>query len=181
MPRSSAWDSRSDHYEIPCLLRNPKVLTRCSERLTAGLFLSQWNQSHIPHFFLDDPLQCYNTSLYVLFRFPVEIYIYSMDGTVIKLYRTVIRPIVIYASETWVLKGTVIQKLLVFEREILWRIFGPTMENQIWRVKTDEELDKLIKHKNIINYIKTQRLSWFGHGQRCQIPEQLRRHLIGSL
>jgi hypothetical protein len=39
-------------------------------------------------------------------------------------------------------------------------------ENQIWRVKTNEKLDKLIKHKNIINYIKDQRLSWFGHIQR---------------
>jgi ATP-dependent helicase/DNAse subunit B len=29
--------------------------------------------------------------------------------------------------------------------------------------KTNEELDKLIKHKNIINYIKAQRLIWFGH------------------
>jgi hypothetical protein len=54
---------------------------------------------------------------------------------------------VTYASETWVLKETVIQKLLVFERKILRRIFGSTKENQIWRVKTNEELDKLIKHK----------------------------------
>ena len=43
-------------------------------------------------------------------------------------------------------------QLLVFERKILRRIFGPTKENQIWRVKPNEELDKLIKHKNIINY-----------------------------
>jgi hypothetical protein len=70
---------------------------------------------------------------------------------------------VTYASETWVLKETVIRKLLVFERKILRRIFGPTKENQIWRVKSNEELDKLIEHKNIINYIKAQRLSWFGH------------------
>jgi hypothetical protein len=49
---------------------------------------------------------------------------------------------------------------------ILRRIFGPTKENQIWRVKTSEELDKLIKHKNIISHIKVQRLSWFGHIQR---------------
>jgi hypothetical protein len=39
-------------------------------------------------------------------------------------------------------------------------------ENQIWRVKPNEELDKLIKHKNIINYNKAERLSWFGHVQR---------------
>jgi hypothetical protein len=68
----------------------------------------------------------------------------------LKLYRTVIRTIVTYASETWVLKETIIQKLLVFERKNLRRIFGPTKENQIWRIKTNEELDKLIKHKNIV-------------------------------
>jgi len=65
----------------------------------------------------------------------------------LKLYRTVIRPIVTYASETWVLKETIIQNLLVFERKILRIIFGPTKENQVWRIKTNEELDKLIKHK----------------------------------
>jgi len=32
-----------------------------------------------------------------------------------------------------------------------------------------EELDKLIKHENIVSYIKAQRLSWFGHIQR--VPE----------
>jgi hypothetical protein len=40
------------------------------------------------------------------------------------------RPTVTYASETWVLKETVIQKLLVFERKILRRIFETTKENQ---------------------------------------------------
>jgi hypothetical protein len=43
---------------------------------------------------------------------------------------------------------------------------GRTKENQIWRIKTNEELDKLIKHRNIVNYIKAQRLSLFGHVQR---------------
>ena len=50
--------------------------------------------------------------------------------------------------------------------KFLRRIFGPTKENQIWRIKTNEELDKLIKHKNIVNCIKAQGLSWFGHVQR---------------
>jgi len=63
-----------------------------------------------------------------------------------KLYRTVIRPIVTYASEPWVLKETIIQKLSDLERKILRRIFGTTKENQIWRIKTKGELDKLIKH-----------------------------------
>jgi len=84
-------------------------------------------------------------------------------GSKLKLYRTVIRPIVTYASETWVLKENIILKLLVFERKILRGIFGPTKENQTWRIKNNEELDKLIKHENIVNYFKTQILSWFGH------------------
>ena len=33
-------------------------------------------------------------------------------------------------------------------------------------IKTNEELDKLIKRKNIVNHIKAQRLSWFCHVQR---------------
>ena len=84
-------------------------------------------------------------------------------------YRTVIGPLVTYASETWVLKENIIQKLLVFERKILREIFGPKKENQTWRIKSNEELDKLIKHENIVNYIQAKKLSWFGHIQR--IPE----------
>ena len=53
------------------------------------------------------------------------------------------------------LKEIIIQKLLVFERKILRRIFGPRKGNQIWSIRTDEELDKLINHKNIVNIAKT--------------------------
>jgi hypothetical protein len=36
--------------------------------------------------------------------------------------------------------------------------------------KTKGELDQLIRHNKIINYIKAQRLSWFGHLRR--MPEE---------
>jgi len=49
---------------------------------------------------------------------------------------------------------------------LIWQCLGPTKGNQLWRIKSNEELDKLIKHKNIVNCIKTQRLIWFGHVQR---------------
>ena len=73
------------------------------------------------------------------------------------------------------LKETTIQKLLVFERIILRRIFGPTKENQMWRIKTNEELDKMIKHNNLVNYIKAQRLSWFGHAQRMPDTRRVKK------
>ena len=69
--------------------------------------------------------------------------------------------------QTWVLKESIIQRLSVFGRKILRKIFGPTKEdNGNWRIKTNIELDELIKHRNIINYVKAQRLSWFGHINR---------------
>ena len=53
---------------------------------------------------------------------------------------------------------------MVFERKVLRKIFGPTKESDgTWRIKTNIELDELIRHKNIINHVKAQRLSWFGH------------------
>jgi hypothetical protein len=87
------------------------------------------------------------------------------------LYWNIIRPTVTYACETWVLKETTKNKLMVFERKVLRKIFGPTKEiDGTWRIKTNNELDKLIRHKNIINYIKPQRFSWFGHLHR--MPEE---------
>ena len=59
----------------------------------------------------------------------------------LKLYHSIIRPIVTYTCETWILKEPVINKLLVFERKILRKIFGPIKEKGIWRIKTNQELD----------------------------------------
>jgi len=41
-------------------------------------------------------------------------------------------------------------RLLVFERKVLRKIYGPTLDNDgIWKIKTNEELEILIK-KNIL-------------------------------
>ena len=34
--------------------------------------------------------------------------------------------------------------------------------------KTNQELDKIIKHKNVINFFRTQRLGWLGHIEKMQ-------------
>jgi hypothetical protein len=56
---------------------------------------------------------------------------------------------------------------LVFERRILRRIFGPTQKaNGEWRLKTNEELENIIRQENIIRHIKSNRLSWLGHVEK---------------
>jgi hypothetical protein len=56
---------------------------------------------------------------------------------------------------------------MIFERKVSGKIFGPIkQQNGLWRIKTNEELDKLIKYKNIITFVKAQRLNWFGRIER---------------
>jgi hypothetical protein len=83
--------------------------------------------------------------------------------------------------ETWFLKETTKNKLMVFERKVLRKIFGPTKERDgTWRIKTDDELDKLIRHKNTINYIKARRLSWFGHLYRMAEETMVKKYIGGN-
>jgi hypothetical protein len=93
-----------------------------------------------------------------------------------KIYWAIIRPVVAYGCETWVLKEAIRQKLLVFERKILRGIFGPTKElNGTWRINTNSELNKLIKTRTIINFIKAQRLSWLGHIHRMDSDRMVKK------
>ena len=58
----------------------------------------------------------------------------------IKLGKTLIRPVLPYGSETWVLSKSDEAILGVIERKILRAIFGPTNDNGEWRIKYNNEL-----------------------------------------
>ena len=51
----------------------------------------------------------------------------------LQIYRTLVRPVVIYGSESWTLTMEEERALAVFEREILRKIYGPVKENELWR------------------------------------------------
>jgi hypothetical protein len=52
------------------------------------------------------------------------------------MYKTLVRPVVTYACETWVLKENIKTKLSVFERKVPRRIYGPTKEKDgMWWIK----------------------------------------------
>ena len=58
----------------------------------------------------------------------------------LQLYNTLIHPTVTYASETWVLKENVINKLMTFERKVMRKIYGPSRtEDGYWRIKTNQK------------------------------------------
>jgi hypothetical protein len=67
-------------------------------------------------------------------------------------------------------------RLLVFERRVLRKIYRTTQDNAgTWTIKTNEELEILIKKKNIIRFIRSQRLRWAAHVIRMDGTRTVRK------
>ena len=81
----------------------------------------------------------------------------------IRIYKTMIRTVLCYACETWVMNAKAETALGVFERKILRRIYGPVNDNGQWRIRYNHELMDLYKETDIVTYIKLKRLEWAGH------------------
>ena len=59
---------------------------------------------------------------------------------------TLIRPAVTYASETWVVKENMVNKLMIFERKVMGKIYGPTRSvDGYWRIKINQETSDILK------------------------------------
>jgi len=66
----------------------------------------------------------------------------------------------------------------VFERKVLRRIYRPTKESDgTSRIKSNNEVNRLVGNKNIINYIKAQRLAWFGYVHRIPDNSMVKKYM----
>jgi malate synthase len=58
--------------------------------------------------------------------------------------------------------------LLIFERKIFRRIYGPKYEKGEWKSRTTRELEEMSKGGNTVKWIKGQSISWVGHLERME-------------
>jgi hypothetical protein len=77
----------------------------------------------------------------------------------IKIYKTVIFPVVLYGCETWSLTLREEHRLRVFENRVLRRIFGSEREEDgSWRKLHNDKLHSLYSSPVIVRVIKSRRM-----------------------
>ncbi|KAJ4447245.1 hypothetical protein ANN_09249 [Periplaneta americana] len=83
----------------------------------------------------------------------------------VRIYKTVILPVVLYGCETWTLTLRDENRLRVFENKVLREIFGAKRDEVTgeWRKLHNTELHALYSSPDIIRNIKSRRLRWAGH------------------
>jgi len=85
----------------------------------------------------------------------------------LKMYKSLIRPVVTYGCEAWTLTNGDEQHLRIFERRILRKISGPVQnEDGSWRIRMNYELKELIGNADIVRFIKNRRIAWLDHVMR---------------
>jgi hypothetical protein len=99
----------------------------------------------------------------------------------IKIYKTIILPVVLYGCETWSLTLREEHGLGVFENRALRRIFGTKTDEVTgdWRKLHNEELHDLYSLPSIIRIIKVRRMRWAGHVARMGEKRNAYRLLVG--
>jgi hypothetical protein len=78
------------------------------------------------------------------------------------------RPVVTFGAETWTMTNKEEQAVLIFERKIFRRIYGPEYEDGERKSRMNRELEELSNGENIVKWIKGQRISWLGHLERME-------------
>ena len=76
----------------------------------------------------------------------------------IRLYKTLIKPVLCYGSVTWTLTHVTEQRICTFERKLLRRIYGSIHDKGSWRPRWNSETYNLCKDLKFMDDMKIRRL-----------------------
>ena len=92
-----------------------------------------------------------------------------------KLYRTVVRPALMYGAETWALKKAQEKKLEVAQMRMLRWMCGVTKRDKIRK----EIIRGTTNTGEITKKVQERRLKWYGHVMRREEYHVGRRAMVG--
>jgi hypothetical protein len=106
----------------------------------------------------------------------------SSRNVKVKMYKTIILPVVLYVCETWSLTLREEHRLRVFENRVLRRLFGPKRDEVTaeWRKMHNGEIHNLYSSPDIIRWIRSRRMRWAGHVARMGEGRNVYRVLVGK-
>jgi hypothetical protein len=91
----------------------------------------------------------------------ISLFLLISKNLKIKIYKTVILPVVLYGCETWSLTLREEHRLRVFDNRVLRRIFGPKREEDgSWRKLHNDELHNLYSSPYIVRVVKARKMRW---------------------
>src|SRR6218665_3562197 len=86
-------------------------------------------------------------------------------ATKVKLYGTLVIPVMMYGSECWCLRKEDERRILLAEMSWLRRILGRSRRDRIRNEVTRKELGQQV---TLVDKIRKRRLTWFGHVTRME-------------
>jgi hypothetical protein len=100
----------------------------------------------------------------------------------VKIYKSIILPLVLYGCETWSLALREEHRLKVSENRVLTRIFGPKRDEVTGECGKlhNGELHNLYLSPDIIRQIKSRRMRWVGHVALIGEGRNVYRVLVGK-
>ena len=81
-----------------------------------------------------------------------------------------------YGSKTWTMTIKEMNTLRILEMKIVRKTYEPIKEGEPWRIRTGKEIKDTLQGQDIVKFIKSLHLRWYGHVESTQkhnMPKQI--------
>jgi hypothetical protein len=85
-----------------------------------------------------------------------------------------------YSSETWRLRKLEEKMIIIWERKILRRIFGPKKKDGTWKIRATKALTELYNNPDILAEIRSRRIVRLGYLIRMDQGQMVKQLFDGK-
>ena len=169
------WVNQLKNYDMKLNTRKSKVMVLSRQRNNCEIYVEgnkleevnnfkylgvNYNNAGQMQVEIDKRIAKYSKNLGLLYPLIKEKHI--PEKVKIQIYTTILKPILLYGSESWVLTTKMKSKLQAAEMRTLRLIKRVTRLDK----QRNEDIRKSLKVESLLNNIEKNQLRWFGHVQR---------------
>ena len=133
-----------------------------------GVLFDEENRQNIE---ISNRIKKYNTNVNALYPILKDRNIPTKAKTII--FTTVLRPVLLYGSETWTLTTRTSSQIQAAEMRVLRMIRGVTRRDRI----RNEEIRERLRITSVLKIIEKNKLRWYGHVKRMEDTRHAKKFL----